>query len=136
MNLGNIITSKRIEKQLTQEQLAKQMGVEKDTITEWEDDKEYPDMDSLIVLVKLLGISLDSLFLTNNSTLLTAIMKKSNRKTLQLATLISLITLSILLAILLFSLLKDESKLIVSILIIIGELVNLSALAHYIKKLS
>lgn len=136
MNLGNIITSKRIEKQLTQEQLAKQMGVEKDTIAEWEDDKEYPDMDSLIVLVKLLGISLDSLFLTNNSTLLTAIMKKSNRKTLQLATLISLITLSILLAILLFSLLKDESKLIVSILIIIGELVNLSALAHYIKKLS
>lgn len=136
MNLGNIITSKRIEKQLTQEQLAKQMGVEKDTITEWEDDKEYPDMDSLIVLAKLLGISLDSLFLTNNSTLLTAIMKKSNRKTLQFATLISLITLSILLAILLFSLLKDESKLIVSILIIIGELVNLSALAHYIKKLS
>lgn len=136
MNLGNIITSKRIEKQLTQEQLAKQMGVEKDTIAEWEDDKEYPDMDSLIVLAKLLGISLDSLFLTNNSNLLTAIMKKSNRKTLQLATLISLITLSILLAILLFSLLKDESKLIVSILIIIGELVNLSALAHYIKKLS
>ncbi|RHH70199.1 MULTISPECIES: helix-turn-helix domain-containing protein [Vagococcus] len=136
MNLGNIITSKRIEKQLTQEQLAKQMGVEKDTIAEWEDDKEYPDMDSLIVLAKLLGISLDSLFLTNNSTLLTAIMKKSNRKTLQLATLISLITLSILLAILLFSLLKDESKLIVSILIVIGELVNLSALAHYIKKLS
>ncbi|MGY3703568.1 hypothetical protein BW731_06955 [Vagococcus martis] len=136
MNLGNIITSKRIEKQLTQEQLAKQMGVEKDTIAEWEDDKEYPDMDSLIVLAKLLGISLDSLFLTNNSTLLTAIMKKSNRKTLQFATLISLITLSILLAILLFSLLKDESKLIVSILIIIGELVNLSALAHYIKKLS
>ncbi|APB32057.1 helix-turn-helix domain-containing protein [Vagococcus teuberi] len=136
MNLGNIITSKRIEKQLTQEQLAKQMGVEKDTIAEWEDDKEYPDMDSLIVLAKLLDISLDSLFLTNNSTLLTAIMKKSNRKTLQLATLISLITLSILLAILLFSLLKDESKLIVSILIIIGELVNLSALAHYIKKLS
>lgn len=136
MNLGNIITSKRIEKQLTQEQLAKQMGVEKDTIAEWEDDKEYPDMDSLIVLAKLLDISLDSLFLTNNSTLLTAIMKKSNRKTLQLATLISLITLSILLAILLFSLLKDESKLIVSILIVIGELVNLSALAHYIKKLS
>ena len=136
MNLGNIITSKRIEKQLTQEQLAKQMGVEKDTIAEWEDNKEYPDMDSLIVLAKLLGISLDSLFLTNNSTLLTAIMKKSNRKTLQLATLISLITLSILLAILLFSLLKDESKLIVSILIVIGELVNLSALAHYIKKLS
>ena len=136
MDLGNIITSKRIEKQLTQEQLAKQMGVEKDTIAEWEDDKEYPDMDSLIVLAKLLGISLDSLFLTNNSTLLTAIMKKSNRKTLQFATLISLITLSILLAILLFSLLKDESKLIVSILIIIGELVNLSALAHYIKKLS
>lgn len=136
MNLGNIITSKRIEKQLTQEQLAKQMGVEKDTIADWEDDKEYPDMDSLIVLAKLLDISLDSLFLTNNSTLLTAIMKKSNRKTLQIATLISLITLSILLAILLFSLLKDESKLIVSILIIIGELVNLSALAHYIKKLS
>lgn len=136
MNLGNIITSKRIEKQLTQEQLAKQMGVEKDIIAEWEDDREYPDMDSLIVLAKLLGISLDSLFLTNNSTLLTAIMKKSNRKTLQFATLISLITLSILLAILLFSLLKDESKLIVSILIIIGELVNLSALAHYIKKLS
>lgn len=136
MNLGNIITSKRIEKQLTQEQLAKQMGVEKDIIAEWEDDREYPDMDSLIILAKLLGISLDSLFLTNNSTLLTAIMKKSNRKTLQFATLISLITLSILLAILLFSLLKDESKLIVSILIIIGELVNLSALAHYIKKLS
>lgn len=136
MNLGNIITSKRIEKQLTQEQLAKQTGVEKDTITDWEDDKEYPDMESLIVLAKLLDISLDSLFLTNSSILLTPIMKKTNQKTLQFAILISLITLGIFLVILLFSLLKDGSKLIVSILIILGELVNLGALAHYIKKLN
>lgn len=136
MTLGTIITSKRIEKQLTQEQLAKQMTVTKDIITEWEDDKLYPTMDELIDLAKLLNISLDSLFLTNDTTLLDAITKRSHKKTLHLAITISLITLAIFLATLLFSLLKDDNKLIVSLLIIFGELVNLFALSYYIKKLN
>ncbi|MGX4687475.1 helix-turn-helix domain-containing protein [Vagococcus sp. JNUCC 83] len=136
MTLGKIITSKRIEKQLTQEQLAKQMAVTKDIIIEWEDNKLYPTMDELIDLAKLLNISLDSLFLTNNTTLLDAITKRSHKKTLHLAITISLITLAIFLAILLFSLLKDDNKLIVSLLIILGELVNLLALSYYIKKLN
>lgn len=136
MTLGTIITSKRIEKQLTQEQLAKQMAVTKDIITEWEDDKLYPTMDELIDLAKLLNISLDSLFLTNDTTLLDAITKRSHKKTLHLAITISLITLAIFLATLLFSLLKDDNKLIVSLLIIFGELVNLFALSYYIKKLN
>lgn len=136
MTLGTIITSKRIEKQLTQEQLAKQMAVTKDIIIEWEDDKLYPTMDELIDLAKLLNISLDSLFLTNDTTLLDAITKRSHKKTLHLAITISLITLAIFLATLLFSLLKDDNKLIVSLLIIFGELVNLFALSYYIKKLN
>lgn len=134
MNLGTIITSKRIEKQLTQDQLAKKLHVTKDTIIEWEDDILYPDINDLVKLAKLLGFSLDDLFLTDNQTPLKPIMKQTNKHYFQFSIIICLVTLIILLAILLASLLTENSKLIISGMIMLGELVNLFALTYYIKK--
>lgn len=134
MNLGTIITSKRIEKQLTQDQLAKKLHVTKDTIIEWEDDILYPDINDLVKLAKLLGFSLDDLFLTDNQTPLKAIMKQTNKHYFQFSIIICLVTLIILLAVLFASLLTENSKLIISGMIMLGELVNLFALTYYIKK--
>ncbi|MGX6970992.1 helix-turn-helix domain-containing protein [Vagococcus bubulae] len=136
MELGTIITSKRIEKQLTQEQLAKQLHVTKDTVVEWEDEKAYPDINHLVELAKLLDFSLDGLFLADDDTLLKPIMKQTNKHYFQFSIIICLITLIILLAILLVSLLNENSKLIISGSVILGELANLFALAYYIKKLN
>jgi len=136
MELGTIITSKRIEKQLTQEQLAKQLHVTKDTVVEWEDEKAYPNMNHLVELAKLLDFSLDDLFLADDDTLLKPIMKQTNKHYFQFSIIICLITLIILLAILLVSLLNENSKLIISGIVILGELANLFALAYYIKKLN
>lgn len=134
MNLGTIITSKRIEKQLTQDQLAKKLHVTKDTIIEWEDDILYPDISDLVKLAKLLGFSLDDLFLTDNQTPLKSIMKQTNKHYFQFSIIICLVTLIILLAVLFASLLTENSKLIISGMIMLGELVNLFALTYYIKK--
>lgn len=136
MKLGTIITSKRIEKQLTQEQLAKQLHVTKDTVVEWEDEKAYPDMNHLVELAKLLDFSLDALFLADDDTLLKPIMKQTNKHYFQFSIIICLATLVILLGILLVSLLNENSKLIISGSVILGELANLFALAYYIKKLN
>lgn len=136
MNLGTVITSKRIEKQLTQEHLAKNLSVTKEMVISWEDGDIYPDIDYLVALAKVLDISLDELFLTDDPTTLKSVMKQTTKKELHFAIFISITTLSILLAILLFSLLNEDARVIVSVAVIIGELINLFALSYYIKKIN
>lgn len=46
---------------LTQEQLAEQMGVSRQSVAKWESDKSYPEMDKLIYLCQIFDCSLDDL---------------------------------------------------------------------------
>lgn len=51
----------RQEVQLSQEKLADRVYVSRQTISNWENDKSYPDVNSLVLLSEIFQISLDNL---------------------------------------------------------------------------
>lgn len=61
MDLGKKIIAMRNEKNLSQEQLAEKLNVTRQTISNWENGKFYPDIDSLVNLSKFFNVSLDNL---------------------------------------------------------------------------
>lgn len=61
MNLGNNILKARKKLQLSQEKLGEQIGVTRQTISNWELNETVPDTRQLIALSKVLAISIDAL---------------------------------------------------------------------------
>jgi len=61
MTLGERIKNYRQKTGLSQEQLAEKIKVSRQAITKWENDSGIPDIDNLISLSKVMGISLDEL---------------------------------------------------------------------------
>ncbi|MGV3353439.1 helix-turn-helix domain-containing protein [Streptococcus orisratti] len=61
MNVGQKLQIARNKQGLTQEQIAQQLQVSRQTISNWENNKSYPDIVSLITLSELYQISLDQL---------------------------------------------------------------------------
>ena len=61
MEIGNQIKKYRNELGLSQEELADKIFVTRQTISNWENEKNYPDIKSLVMLSSLFGISLDNL---------------------------------------------------------------------------
>ncbi|MDU4959641.1 MAG: helix-turn-helix transcriptional regulator [Sporomusaceae bacterium] len=62
--LGNRI--RKIRGTLTQKELAEKLGVDNTTIASWEAGRREPDVDSLIKIAKLAGVSLDWLTARNS----------------------------------------------------------------------
>lgn len=61
MDIGTKLRAARIAAQLTQEQAAESIGVSRQTMSNWENCKTYPDIVSVIKLSDLYDISLDKL---------------------------------------------------------------------------
>ena len=61
MELNGQIKKYRTEMNLSQEQLAEKIYVTRQSISNWENGKTYPDIHSLLLLSSLFGISLDQL---------------------------------------------------------------------------
>ena len=61
MELGNKIKYYRGEKELSQEELAERVYVSRQTISNWENNKSYPDINSIVLLSEIFGISIDNL---------------------------------------------------------------------------
>lgn len=61
MELGKQIKKHRQEVQLSQEELAERVYVSRQTISNLENDKSYPDVNSLVLLSETFQISLDNL---------------------------------------------------------------------------
>ncbi|MCH5465484.1 helix-turn-helix transcriptional regulator [Levilactobacillus tujiorum] len=61
MTLGENLKQTRTDHQLTQQAVAEQVNVSRQTISSWETGKSYPDIDSLVTLSNLYGLSLDIL---------------------------------------------------------------------------
>lgn len=61
MELGSQIKRYRTETKLSQEELADRIFVSRQTISNWENDKSYPDVKSLVLLSEIFHISLDKL---------------------------------------------------------------------------
>ena len=61
MELGNQIKKYRSELQLSQDQLAEHIYVSRQTISNWENEKSYPDVNSLVLLSEVFKTSIDNL---------------------------------------------------------------------------
>lgn len=61
MNIGNQISTIRKEQQLTQEQFGALFHVTRQTVSNWENEKSYPDLQMLIDISNQFEISLDTL---------------------------------------------------------------------------
>ena len=61
MEIGTQIKKYRTELNLSQDELAEKVFVSRQTISNWENDKNYPDIKSLLLLSSFFGISLDIL---------------------------------------------------------------------------
>ncbi|WP_333649730.1 helix-turn-helix domain-containing protein [Lacrimispora sp.] len=61
MNIGQKLKNTRMAAGLTQESVAEKIGVSRQTISNWENDKSYPDIINVIALSNLYSISLDEL---------------------------------------------------------------------------
>lgn len=59
----------RVNKEMTQEQAAKAIGIDRVTLLNWERGKTYPDGLKLIELCELYEISINRIFLRRKNTL-------------------------------------------------------------------
>ena len=61
MEFGKTLKKRRSELNLTQQEVAKKLHVTRQTISNWENGKSYPDLDMLIEISDVYQVSIDSL---------------------------------------------------------------------------
>ena len=61
MEIGKVIKQARLNKKITQEQLAEALGVTTQAVSKWETDCSYPDITLLPSIANFLDISADEL---------------------------------------------------------------------------
>ena len=61
MNLADNLKKIRKEHNLSQEQLAEKLGVSRQSVSKWESNLAYPEMDKVIQLCKLFDLNMDEL---------------------------------------------------------------------------
>ena len=89
-DIGSKIKAARIEKKLTQEQVAELLGVSRQTISNWENEKSYPDLRTLVKISDMFHISLDVL-LKGDSVMVQNIDKKIKKTPLYKGIIIGLV---------------------------------------------
>ncbi|WP_334329923.1 helix-turn-helix transcriptional regulator [Companilactobacillus sp. HBUAS59699] len=66
LNMGTIISQKRKERQITQQELADFMGVSKASVSKWENGQSYPDITLIPLLAGYFNITIDALMNYSN----------------------------------------------------------------------
>lgn len=66
MDFSNQIKRIRTEHELTQEGMAKQLNVSRQTISSWENNRNLPDLEMVVTIAKTFDLSLDQLILGND----------------------------------------------------------------------
>ena len=61
MSFRNNLQALRAERAMTQEQLAMLLGVSRQSVTKWEAERSYPEMDKLLKMCDIFACSLDDL---------------------------------------------------------------------------
>lgn len=61
MSFRDNLQALRAERAMTQEQLAMLLGVSRQSVTKWEAERSYPEMDKLLKMCDIFGCSLDDL---------------------------------------------------------------------------
>ena len=65
MNIGTQIKKRRKEKRITHEEIGQIFHVTRQTVSNWENEKSYPDLQILIDISNRFDISLDAFKLLN-----------------------------------------------------------------------
>ena len=103
MEIGKKLKDARMRSGFTQESVAEKVNVSRQTISNWENEKSYPDIISVIELSNLYSISLDELLkgdekmmehLEESTTVVKSTRKLIGAILLNIITVILLITLS------------------------------------------
>lgn len=81
MQLGQMIAKIRKEQGMTQETFAKKFDVTRQTVSNWENEKSYPDLHTLIKISDEFNLSLDVL-LKGDTTMVKDIDKKIKKHSL------------------------------------------------------
>ncbi|MEO1768556.1 helix-turn-helix domain-containing protein [Candidatus Enterococcus ferrettii] len=68
IELGKSIKEERQKKHLTQQELADYLNISRQTISKWELDKSYPDLELLVQMSRLFEVSVDHLLGIENAT--------------------------------------------------------------------
>ena len=61
MTIGQKITSLRVQAGLSQEDLAEKLSVSRQSVSKWEMDQALPQIDKVVAICSLFGISADEL---------------------------------------------------------------------------
>ena len=61
MSFGSQIRNLRMNASLSQEELAQRVFVTRQSVSNWENDRTYPDIKSLLLLCEVFSVSLDTL---------------------------------------------------------------------------
>lgn len=61
MNLGETIYKYRTLKNLSQGELAEMLGVSRQSVSKWENNSATPDLDKIVKLCEIYGITIDEL---------------------------------------------------------------------------
>lgn len=80
MELGKQIKKYRNEKSWSQDALSERIYVSRQTISNWENDKSYPDVHSLVLLSEVFEVSLDQLIKGDVETMKEQINKADQKK--------------------------------------------------------
>jgi transcriptional regulator with XRE-family HTH domain len=83
MNISKTIREQRSKLSLSQEELAAKLYVTRQTIGNWENDKSYPDIHSLILLSQIFDMTIDSL-IKGDLEIMEQKIEKSDIKTMNL----------------------------------------------------
>ncbi|PEU82333.1 transcriptional regulator [Bacillus cereus] len=67
MSLGEQLKKLRESKGFSQEDIAKKIGVTRQAVYKWENDKSCPDIENLILLSELYNVTLDELIKGNRN---------------------------------------------------------------------
>ncbi|GEM_PF-465103 len=67
MNLANNLRKIRKENNLSQEQLAEKLGVSRQSVSKWESEQAYPEMEKMIQICDIFDITMDELLNQNVS---------------------------------------------------------------------
>lgn len=78
MNLGSKLKEARINKGFSQSDVAELLNISRQSISRWETNKSYPDIDNLVELSKYYEVSIDAL-LTETKTLQHEINEKTDQ---------------------------------------------------------
>lgn len=113
MSIGTQIKKRRKELNLSQEDLANKIGVSRSAVSNWEIERNYPDLQLIVSLSEVLGVSLDDLLKENND-IVKKISDDTTKRISEKKWLIGLVALALSLLIILFFVLYNTRSLDVS----------------------